>query len=110
MYPCRSGLSVVKTPAAAASSCWKIRGPKSSVASLDLSDPFSIRPHGLEGGEVARIENVFGGGPESAAFDVVPRVAGADGHKLKYARIAVAIDHAPRAPVPDELRRVELVD
>src|SRR2546425_10731763 len=41
---------------------------------------------------------------------MVPGVAGADGDKLQHAGVAVAVNHATRAAVANQLRRIELVN
>lgn len=73
-------------------------------------NPLPILPNSLKRGEVSRIENVLRRGQHFPFFEVVPGVAGADGDKLQDARVAVAIDHAAGAAIPDEFRFVELVD
>src|SRR6185312_10287859 len=76
----------------------------------DFADPLAVFPDGFDGGQIAAVEDVFGGSGEVAFFQVVEGVAGADGDVLQDARVAVAIDHATRAAVADEFRLVELVD
>src|SRR6185437_388025 len=76
----------------------------------NAADPFAVFPDGFDGGEVAAVEDVLGGGAEFAFFQIVEGVAGVDGHVLQDARVAVAINHATGAAVADEFRLVELVD
>ena len=76
----------------------------------DLSDPFSVIPDSFKGSQIAAVKYVASGGSEAAALDVVPGVAGVDGHGLEDAGIAVAIDHALGATVADELGYVEVVN
>jgi len=42
-----------------------------------------------------------------AALRGLPSVAGVDGHALQHTRVAVAVNHAPRAAVADELGLVQ---
>src|ERR1700722_4914745 len=79
-------------------------------ADSNFADPFAVVPYGLERGEIAAVENIFGGGNHFAALEVLISVAGADGDELHHARITVAINHATRAAVTDEFGLVELVD
>src|SRR2546422_11585578 len=74
------------------------------VTFLNTANPFTIFPDRFDGGKIARVENIPGGGHELALPEIMPGVAGADGHELQNAGIAVAIDHAPGAAVADELR------
>src|SRR5689334_8991293 len=69
------------------------------VSQLNLPNPIAIFPHSFDGGEITRIEDIFGGGEQFALFEIVPRVAGADGDELQHARIAVAINHAAGAAI-----------
>src|ERR1041385_47652 len=77
---------------------------------LHLPDPLPVVPHRPQRGQISRVENVFGRGQESPFFGVVPRIAGADRDELKHTWVAVTIDHAPCAAIPDQLRRVEIVN
>src|SRR5580698_5797746 len=83
---------------------------RSLVCVSNSANPFAVFPHGLERGEVAGIENIFGGVDEVAALQIIPGVAGADGDELENAGVAVAINHAAGAAVADELGPVELID
>ena len=76
----------------------------------DFADPLAVLPHRLERGQVARVKNIFGGGDEVALFQVVERIAGADGDELQHARISVAVNHALGAAVADELGIVPVPD
>src|SRR5882672_853230 len=80
------------------------------ATALDFADPFSILPNCVQRSKIAGIENVFGRAQEPAVFQVVPGVTGADRDELQHAGVAVAINHAPGASIPDELRLIELID
>src|SRR2546422_3455923 len=77
---------------------------------LDPPDPLSVFPHGSERGEIARVEQALDGGKKTALPEIVPGITGADRHKLEHARIPITVDHASRAPIADQLRRIELVN
>ncbi len=77
---------------------------------LYSTNPFAVIPNGFDGSQVARIEDVFRGGKQFALFQIVVGVAGADGDELQHARVAVAVNHAARAAVADELRVVPFPD
>src|SRR6185503_13234087 len=74
-----------------------------------LPNPLPVLPHCLERYEIARVKNVPRRRPEAAPFQIVPRVAGADGHELEHTGVAVAVNHAAGAAVADELRVVPVV-
>src|SRR2546423_9948031 len=83
----------------------------SSLNSIsDLSNPLSVFPHRLEGSQVPPVKDIFCGGDDFSFFEILPGIAGADGHKLQHARIAVTIDHTASAAVTNQLRRIEFVD
>src|SRR5208283_3887981 len=77
---------------------------------LNPADPLPVFPDGFQGGQVARVEDVLRGGDELAPLEIVPGVAGADSDKLQDAGVAVAVNHAARAAVANELRLVEVID
>src|SRR5258708_4776864 len=77
---------------------------------LDAADPFPVFPDGFERSEIAAIQKVLGGGDEFSSPGVVPGIAGTDGDKLQHAGIAIAIDHTPRAAIPNQLRAVEFIN
>src|SRR5471030_3221627 len=77
---------------------------------LNSANPLAVVPNGFDGSQVARVEDVFRGGKEFALFQIVVGVAGADGDELQHARVAVAVNHAARAAVADELGIVPVID
>jgi len=77
---------------------------------LHVANPLPVFPNGLDGSQITRVENVFCRAGEIAFFQIVPRVAGADGDELQHAGIAVAVNHAARAAVADELGLVPFPD
>src|SRR5712672_1217513 len=80
------------------------------ISNLHPADPPPIFPHVFERSQIAPVENVFRRRAQLALFEIVPSVAGADGHELQHARIAIAVDHAAGATVANQLRLVELVN
>ena len=98
---------------AGAGKVWIARGGKKIIIKSGCShaaDPLAVVPDGFERGQVAAVEDVSGGGDELALLEVVLGVAGADGHELHHAGIAIAVNHAAGAAVADEFGIVELVD
>src|SRR5690349_19448345 len=77
---------------------------------LHLSNPLSVLPTRLQRSQISRIENVFGRGNKPAALHIIPGVTGTNGHELQHARITVAVNHASRAAIADELGLIELVN
>ena len=53
---------------------------------------------------------MFGGLNETAAFEVLPGIAGADGDELQDAGVTIAIDHAAGASVADQFTLIEFVN
>ena len=76
----------------------------------NAADPLAILPNSLEGGQVARIKNILRSFAQFAFFQIIIRIARADRDELEHAWVAVTINHAPGAAVPDQLRLVELIN
>src|ERR1039458_5756505 len=86
------------------------RMTRGNLQELHPANPLAVLPNGLKGSQVAGIKNVFRSGKQFALFQIVEGVAGADGDELQHARVAVAVNHAARAAVADELRVVPFPD
>ena len=80
------------------------------VRRLHPADPIAIFPNGFDGGEIAGVEDVFGGGEQFPFFEIVPGVAGANGDELEDTGVAVAVYHAAGATIANELGGVKFVD
>src|SRR5438132_8866258 len=74
------------------------------IADLHFPNPFAAFPNRFQGGQVAAVAEVPGGGAQSTLLQIVPGVAGADSDELQHTRIAVAVDHATRAAVANPFR------
>jgi hypothetical protein len=75
-----------------------------------FSDPLPIIPNRFERDQVSAVKYILAGSGELSLLEIVVGVAGANGHKLQNAGIAVAIDHAPGAAIADQLGRIEFID
>lgn len=70
---------------------------------LNLADPLAVLPNRFQRGEISPVENILCCSYKLSAFGIVPGVTGADRHELQDAGIAVTVNHAAGAAVPDEL-------
>src|SRR5690242_2001135 len=77
---------------------------------LHLPDPLPVLPDRVQGGQVARVEVVFGGAEQTPFLQIIPGIAGIDGNELEHAGVAVAINHAARAAIANEFRFVKFVN
>src|SRR5881394_1412823 len=73
------------------------------------ANPLAVFPNRLQRGQIAAVENVSGGGPPLSLPQMIPGIAGVDGHELEHTRIAVAVDHATGATVAYLLRFVPFI-
>lgn len=88
----------------------EIGRPFSSDRESDLADPLAIIPNGFQRHEVTGVEHILSGFNKVALLEILVGIAGVDRDMLQDAGIAVAIDHATRAAVADDLGLVELID